>query len=426
MHADTRVSPVAQTPTRELFRSRAYLQLLSAQVVALVGTGLLTVALGLLAFDLAGADAGLVLGTALTIKMVAYVGVAPVMAALVHRLPRKAVLVGADVVRGGVACLLPFVTDTWQIYVLIFVLQTASATFTPTFQAILPEILPDERQYTRALSLSRLAYDLESLLSPALAAALLTLISYHSLFIGTVFGFVGSAVLVLLTQLPGRRPAATSPFLARLTRGTRLFLRTAELRGLLALNLVVAAGSALVIVNTVVFVQGVLARPQADVAVLLACYGGGSMVVALTLARLLDTVDDRRVMLLGGALVPLGLIIAAVGLGVSGLAGWITAISAWVVLGAATSMINTPSSRLVRRSADDDDRPAVFAAQFSLSHACFIITYPLAGVLGAAAGLTAASVALAGIAVLGLVLAVLAWKNIPHESGQANRQGRAS
>ena len=90
-----------------------------------------------------------------------------------------------DLVRAGIALLLPFVDQVWQVYVLIFVLQSASAAFTPTFQATIPDVLPDERDYTRALSLSRLAYDLESLLSPALAAALLTIISFHGLFGGT-------------------------------------------------------------------------------------------------------------------------------------------------------------------------------------------------------------------------------------------------
>ena len=47
-------------------------------MIALIGTGLATVALGLLAFDLAGDNAGMVLGKALAIKMIAYVGVAPV------------------------------------------------------------------------------------------------------------------------------------------------------------------------------------------------------------------------------------------------------------------------------------------------------------------------------------------------------------
>ena len=53
----------------EILRHRTYRHLFLAQVVALLGTGLATVALSLLAFDLAGDQAGQVLGTAMAIKM---------------------------------------------------------------------------------------------------------------------------------------------------------------------------------------------------------------------------------------------------------------------------------------------------------------------------------------------------------------------
>src|SRR5436189_5654114 len=191
----------------QVLANRTYRHLFLAQVIALVGTGLATVALGLLAYDLAGANAGAVLGTALAIKMIAYVGVAPVAAAFAERLPRRTMLVSLDLVRAGVAVFLPFVTEVWQVYVLIFVLQSASAAFTPTFQATIPDVLPDETDYTRALSLSRLAYDLESVLSPMLAAALLVLISFNWLFIGTVVGFFCSAALVLSVRIPQPTPA---------------------------------------------------------------------------------------------------------------------------------------------------------------------------------------------------------------------------
>ncbi|MDP1577854.1 MAG: MFS transporter, partial [Cypionkella sp.] len=62
--------------------NHTFRHLFAAQVIALLGTGLATVALGLLAWQLAGEDAGLVLGTALAIKMIAYVTLAPVAAAL--------------------------------------------------------------------------------------------------------------------------------------------------------------------------------------------------------------------------------------------------------------------------------------------------------------------------------------------------------
>lgn len=49
----------------EPLRNAAYPHLFSARVIALLGTGFITVALALLACDLAGDKAGTVLGTAL-------------------------------------------------------------------------------------------------------------------------------------------------------------------------------------------------------------------------------------------------------------------------------------------------------------------------------------------------------------------------
>lgn len=394
---------------REVLNNRAYAQLFTAQIVALVGTGLLTVALGLLAFDLAGGDAGIVVGIALTIKMLAYVGAGPVLIALTSRVPRKALLIAADVLRAAVALLLPGVTEVWQIYVLIFLLQCASATFTPAFQSVIPEILPDERQYTRALSLSRLAYDLEALASPAIAAALLTIVSYSNLFFGTVAGFVLSAALVLATRFPTITTDAPSPFLERLTRGVRVFARHAELRALIALNLAVAAPTAMVIVNTVVLVQDDLGRAQADVALLLAAYGAGSMVIALALPRLLDRLADRTVMLLGAATVSVALVVVAIDL-VGADPNWPLLLGLWAVLGAGNAAILTAAPRLLRRNATTAERPAVFAAQFSLSHACFLITYPLAGLLGAALGLATTALLLAVTAAVAVVAAAALWK----------------
>ncbi|MGW5267742.1 MFS transporter [Rhodococcus sp. NPDC003994] len=355
--------------------------LFAAQVVALVGTGLLTVALGLLAYDLAGTDAGVVLGLALAIKMVAYVVVAPIMSAAAHRVPRRTLMVSADAVRAAVALALPFVDQVWQIYVLIAVLQSASATFTPAFQAVIPTVLPDERDYTRALSLSRLAYDLESVLSPVLAAVALLVTSYHSLFVGTLVGFLGSGLLVW-RGLARRAdaPAVAPNRRARVTAGARLMLADPVLRGLLWLNAVVASGTAVVLVATVTIVRDELGGGETAVALALACFGAGSMVTALALPRLLDRVHDvRPVMIVGAAAV--AAVLALVAVGFAGGGGWAVLATGWTLLGAATSAISTPTGRVLRDRTAEADRPLVFAAQFSLSHACFLVTYPLAGVL---------------------------------------------
>ena len=386
-----------------ILRNRTYRHLFLAQVIALVGTGLATVALGLLAFDLAVENAGAVLGTALAIKMIAYVTVAPIASAFAERVPRRAMLVALDLVRAAVAVLLPFVTEIWQVYVLVFVLQSASAAFTPTFQATIPDILPDEKKYTRALSLSRLAYDLESVVSPMLAAALLAFISFNNLFAGTVIGFLVSATLVVSVVLPSPKPSQPRGIYDRTTRGLRIYLATPRLRGLLAVNLSVAMAGALVIVNTVVYVQAVFGLENQATALALAAFGGGSMVAALALPRMLESVPDRTAMLASASLLAAGTLAAAL------LPGYAWLLPLWFVLGLGYSTAQTPSGRLLRRSANPEDRPALFAAQFALSHACWLIAYPIAGWAGATLGLPFTAAILAVSAAVAVLIALGVW-----------------
>ncbi len=391
-----------------VLRNRTYRHLLAAQLVALTGTGLATVALGLLAYDLAGDAAGMVLGTALTIKMVAYVTIAPIAAAFAERLDRRRMLVALDMVRALVAICLPFVTEIWQVYVLIFVLQSASAGFTPAFQATIPDVLTDEQDYTKALSLSRLAYDLESLLSPMLAAALLLIVSFDSLFWGTGLGFIASALLVVSVALPSPKPTQRRGIYDRTTYGIRLYLRTPRLRGLLALTWTAAALSAMVIVNTVVIVRADLGLSESAVAIALAGFGGGSMLAAFTLPKLLETYKDRSVMLSGAAL---GTLIMGIAAGAFAFAQVsLTGLALlWACIGFGYSATLTPSGRLLTRSARPEDRPAVFAAQFTLSHACWLVLYPLAGWMMTTFGAAITLVCMALVASPGLVAATLIW-----------------
>ncbi|SDE16901.1 MFS transporter [Glycomyces harbinensis] len=390
-----------------VLRHRAYRRLFAAQAIALAGTGLATVALSLLAYDLAGARAGAVLGTALAIKMLAYLLIGPVATALAERVSRRTLMAAMDIARAAVALALPFVTEIWQVYVLVLVLQAASAAFTPTFQATLPDVLPREADYTKALSLSRLAYDLESLVSPVLAAGLLALVGYQWLFTGTTVGFLASAVLVGSVVLPKPGPTGGGRW-ATTTRGFRLYLATPRLRGLLLMHLAVAASTAMVVVNTVVLVRDGLGRGGGDVAIALGAYGTGSMAAALLLPGLLKRRTDRQVMIPAACTLAAGLIVLAAALS-GDLLGWAALLAIWAVLGAATGAILTPTGRLVTASATAGDRPAAFAAQFSLSHGWFLVTYPLAGWLAAQAGMSAAAAALAVVAAAAAIAGPVVW-----------------
>lgn len=392
----------------EILKNRRYRHLFLAQVVALAGTGLATVALGLLAYDLAGEGAALVLGTVFTIKMVAYVVLGPIAGAFADLLDRRRLLVVLDLIRLAVAVALPFVTEAWQVYVLIFALQAASAGFTPVFQATLPEVLPREEDYTRALSLSRLAYDLESILSPTLAAILLVVVSYNALFWGTAAGFAGSALLIVTVVLPSPKSQTRRGIYDRTTRGIRIYLATPRLRGLLALCFTVSSAGAMVLVNSVVLVRADLGLSEAALAWTMCAFGAGSIVAALALPRILEHQSDRPVMLAGGALMVLSLLALAGWTMLMGL-NWGAVLLAWMLLGLGMSAVLTPAGRLLKRSSHPEDRPAIFAAQFALSHLCWLISYPLSGWLMTVYGTLASLLCLALLGAMSILCALFLW-----------------
>ncbi len=383
---------------------RRYRRLFSAQVLSLVGTGVGTVALGLLAFELAGADAGLVLGIAFALKMVAYVVIAPLAAGFFSRTDRKQVMVGMDLARAVVVALIPFVTEVWQVYLLVFALSTFSAGFTPTFQAVIPDVLEDEPTYTRALSLSRIAYELENLGSPLIAALVLTFAGFDSLFGLNALTFIASALLIVGTSLPARTRREDGEREWKLaTRGLELFRSRPTLRGIATLNATVALAGAMVIVNTVVFVKEFLGGSDVEMSLTLAAAGAGATIAAILVPRLLGRYRDRTVLIGGACLLP-------VGLGLGYLVGDVIQLAAaWAVIGIGLSLVQTPIGRVLTRVASPEERTSLFAAQFSVSHGAWLVAYPLAGALGVAMGITAASAVLGLLAAGTVVVAMLAW-----------------
>ena len=256
---------------------------------------------------------------------------------------------------------------------------------------------------------------MEQLVSPLLAAVLLTLVSFPVLFGGTVLGLVASALLVATTSLPVRTPAGAGGFWASTTKGMRIYLATPRLRGLMLMEMAVAAAGAMVYVNTVVLVQARFGLGDPQVALAFAAFGAGSMLAAFLLPRLLERLSDRPVMLAGAGLMVAGEATTPLAPGLAML------MILWAVIGFGFAFTQIPIGRILNRSAREADRPAVFAAQFALSHACWLVTYPLAGWLGSAFGLTTAALGLAVVGVAAMVAVIRLWPAIdPDVLGHAH------
>jgi MFS family permease len=361
-----------------ILKNKTYRNLFLAQVIAHGGTGLVTIALALLAYDIAGQNAGQVLGIALALKMVAYVIIAPIVGAMTHRFNRKTLLIVLDVFRAALFLFMPFITEAWHIYVFIFAINAAAAGFTPTFQALIPDVLTDEADYTKGLALASATYDLENLLSPVAAAAALMFFSFHGLFYFTAVTYLISAALVFMTLVPkARAKTREDTVLKEITFGIRTYFKRPALRGLMGLNTAVAAAGAIVYVNTVIYVREALGAGEAATAMAFAAFGIGSISVAMVLPRFLETRPLRALMSAGPLLLCIGLAVAL------GPRSWTSLIIAWGLMGAGSSFVQIPAGLLIRQSCSEAERPALFSAQFALSHLCWLFAYPAAGFLGA-------------------------------------------
>lgn len=175
----------------------------------------------------------------------------------------------------------------------------------------------------------------------------------------------------------------------------------------------------MVIVNTVVIVREGLARPNSAVAIALACFGACSMLMAFMLPQFLKRHSERSVMLIAGIRTDTRLDRARNCLALVGDHHALASLAAGLVLGVAYSALVTPGGLLLRRSSREADRPALFAARFSLSHACWLLAYPVVGWLGAKAGIPVALWAMAALAAAGVAMGAGMWpqsdtEHVPH------------
>jgi MFS family permease len=394
--SETRISPLANPSFRTL---------LAAQVASLLAIGLMTVAMSLTAYRIGGpAAAGQILGFLLAVKMVAYVGVAPLAEALFAGRSRKAVMAVLDVGRMGLLLPMAFATQTWQIAALALGFFAVSAGFTPLFQSVIPDLLGDEHAYSRALMWSRLAYTLESVLSPVLAALALQMIAAEYLFWVAASAFVASLVALLATRFPpDSAPPRQGRFFARALAGMDIYRKTPRLRGLFLFNLALSLAMAWVLVNSVVVAGARLGDAERFFPVLMAFYGLGAGIGALCVPRLVAALDERRAMATGAALH------AALGLCIALPLGHAGHMALWSGFGLAASLVLTPGGLVIARSARAEHRPAVFAAQFSVSHAGWLIAYPLAGAVSARVGLEPALLLLSALTVGLAAVALRVW-----------------
>ena len=413
-------STVGAPASRRLSGNRDFVRLFAAQLTSLVGSGVTSVALAVFAYQLSGRNATVVVGTALTLRILAFVTLSPIAGVVADRVDRKKLLVAADLSRVLLMGAFPFIRTVWQIYVMIFVLNAVTAFFTPTFESSIPEIV-GASLYTRALAWSRVAVDVEAAGGPLIAGVLIALVGVRWTFWFDAVTYVVSAALVWRSRIPRPAPPAT-PFPCRelwtqVSHGTRVLLREPALRRALVLHFAEAAAGACAIVATIAYVHDVLGGGDTSFAMAMAALGVGSSLAALAASRRAERAVDRaadpqsahlryhrwaaHAMLGGGALLAVALLPGVLR------PGLVVLLGLWALNGAGQALIAVPSVGLLAAHTEPEERGRAYAAHFALTHLFWLVTYPAVGYLSRYAGSPrtftlagALIVLLAGISVL--------------------------
>ena len=110
-------------------------------------------------------------------------------------------------------------------------------------------------------------------------------------------------------------------------------------------------------------------------------YGTGAMLSAFVVFVKSGNSNYKRIMLIGAFLTS---IISLCSIFIQ---SFETLLLSWLCFGFLSSFMLVPIGQILREETNANDRTAIFGAQFSLSHACWLISYPLIGYLLVLGGL---------------------------------------
>jgi MFS family permease len=388
-----------------------------------IGSWAYATAVAVWAYGVGGASA---VGIWTAIRMVLLALTSPFGALLADRMPRKTVMVLADLVRAllvaAAAVAMWLGTPALVIFVLATLASLASTPFRPAQRALLPTLADRPSELTAANGTSSTLESLAFFVGPAIGALLLTVADVEAVFLVNAASFLWSMLMVLGIRLPDRAPAAAAPsadaptadaptgesleeprasFVSETTAGFRSILADRDLLVVTAevsAQTVVAGASA---VFTVVMAVDILLAGPKGVGYLDSALGVGAIVgglLAISRSRGQKLGQD---MTLGVILWSLPLVLVAL---------WpspVTAFACVVVLGLANPLVDVNMDTIIQRLTPD----AVLGRVFGALETCLIATMALGSII---MPLLLHWIGLrASLAVIGVGVAVLALAGMP-------------
>ena len=359
-----------------------FLKLYLSQTISLLGDAFTWVGIALLAYQFGGKNSAVILSTALTLRVVAFILFGPYAGVLADRIDRKKILYITHFVRMAIVAMLPFVTTTWQIYALIFFLNIFNAFFTPAYQAAIPQSIKNRNVYASGIALSNGTNQLLGVLGPGLAGAIAAWLGAREIFFVDAASFIIAAIIILTlpsllieNRVDNTNTAIKPKLWTDIIKGTKLLYGNRPLRFALLIEFVSAIAGAQILVNTVGYIKGQLHLTDKHYGYVMAAFGIGAAAAAFASGNM-DKSKNRIASLL------LGAILLCLSIAFGNYAAFIPFFILWLLAGFSQTLAEMPSQILIAEKIPENEHGKVYGAHFAWSHLWWAIGYPIAGFTG--------------------------------------------
>ena len=304
----------------------------------------------------------------------------PIAGVFVDRWRRKNTMIWADLLRAIIVALLISPISIWYVYILIFALSTVSRFFYPARNAIIPNIVKEEK-LVEANSLSQMTYMLAVVMGPALGAGLVALIGYTATFLFDAFSYLFSALMIFLIRYREEIKRTAKHPIKEMMDGFK-YMR----RNKVVLLIVTIFGIIMLVVggmNVVytLYIRDVLHMDIVGLGILETLFGIGAVAGSFGVGILAGRM--RNVHLISMGIILIGLLVAAMAL----FPIFIVVILIAFGIGFTNSMLSSPTNAILQKAVKDEYRGKVFGAQGAIIQGAALISMGMIGFLIAAFGI---------------------------------------
>jgi DHA3 family macrolide efflux protein-like MFS transporter len=240
----------------------------------------------------------------------------PLIGVWIDRLPKKALLIGADLLRavllGLIPCAISAESFTVQLlYLLVLLHALASAVFNPTLTAAVPSLVP-RSQFTAANALLQSTTSLGIILGPALSGMGIAALSAQEVLCVNAATYLVSAACLLPVRLRGAAATVVRGPAATMYHDLRDAVRFVLIRQPVVLLLILIAtcytfGTSALTTLFPVFGRKMLDLGPVEVGYLWSALGVGLLLMSLALVRLTEWDQPARIRLIAASSAVTGL-----------------------------------------------------------------------------------------------------------------------